>query len=132
MTAAVAAAAVWATTALASPAPSPGIATVTLVAHHSRWSQSTISVRPGQTVRFVVRNDDPIDHELIIGDDAVQAAHERGTDAHHQGTPGQVSVPAGATATTTYRFSSPGRLTFACHLPGHFAYGMHGTVLVKG
>ena len=76
-----------------------------------------------------VRNDDPIDHELIIGDAAVQASHELGTDAHHQGG-GAVSVPAGTTASTTYRFGSAGSWLFGCHLPGHYAYGMRGIVRV--
>jgi uncharacterized cupredoxin-like copper-binding protein len=56
--------------------------------------------------------------------------HERGTEAVHPPRPGEVSVPAGTTATTTYTFEAPGDLTFACHLPGHFAYGMQGTVSV--
>jgi uncharacterized cupredoxin-like copper-binding protein len=29
---------------------------------------------------------------------------------------------------TFYRFTQPGPLMYACHLPGHFAYGMHGTI----
>ena len=36
---------------------------------------------------------------------------------------------------TTYAFPAAlaGRtLEFACHLPGHYAYGMHGTVRVSG
>ena len=31
---------------------------------------------------------------------------------------------------TFYRFDNPGRYEFACHLPGHYAYGMHGWVVV--
>jgi uncharacterized cupredoxin-like copper-binding protein len=83
-------------------------------------------------VRIVVRNNDPIDHELIVGDQAVQDGHEHGTDGSHDGSvPGQVSVPAGATVTTTYRFDRPGRLLYGCHVPGHWAYGMRGTVEVR-
>ncbi len=108
-----------------------GVRTVTLTVHHSQFSLADLHVRPGETVRFVVRNTDPIGHELIVGDQAVQDAHEVGTDPSHVGRPGEVSVPPGATATTTYRFGpAPARLLFGCHLPGHWAYGMHGTVEV--
>ncbi len=107
--------------------------TVVLTAHHSRFSPSRVVVAAGTTVRFVVRNEDPIDHELIIGDGAAHRRHEQGRDAHHHGeVAGEVSVPAGATATTTYRFAGPGRVVFGCHLPGHWDYGMRGVVLVVG
>jgi uncharacterized cupredoxin-like copper-binding protein len=41
-----------------------------------------------------------------------------------------VSVPAGTTAETTYRFDDVGEVVFACHLPRHLAYGMKGVVTV--
>ena len=106
------------------------VRTVVVTMHHSRFEPALLRVEPGERVRFVLRNTDPIDHEFILGDDAVQQIHELGTEAVHPPKPGEVSVPAGTTATTTYTFGQPGELTFACHLPGHFAYGMHGTVTV--
>jgi uncharacterized cupredoxin-like copper-binding protein len=110
--------------------------TVVVTMHHSRFAPASIRVDPGQRVRFVLRNTDPIDHEFILGDAAVQRRHEQGRQRHHHGdVPGERSVPAGREAATTYRF--PARLDgqvleFACHLPGHYAYGMHGTVRVGG
>jgi uncharacterized cupredoxin-like copper-binding protein len=103
---------------------------VVLDVHHSRFSLEELHVRPGETVRFVLHNTDPIPHELIIGDEHVQDVHEAGTEAHHGDRPGEVSVAPGATAVTTYRFDRPGRLLFGCHLPGHWAYGMRGTIQV--
>ena len=32
---------------------------------------------------------------------------------------------------TFYRFDAPGRYEFACHLPGHLAYGMKGWVIAE-
>jgi uncharacterized cupredoxin-like copper-binding protein len=107
-----------------------GVRTVTLTVRHSQFSVADVHARPGETVRFVVHNTDPIGHELIVGDQAVQDAHEVGTDASHGDRPGEISVPAGSTATTTYRFGPAGPLLFGCHLPGHWAYGMHGTIQV--
>jgi uncharacterized cupredoxin-like copper-binding protein len=83
-------------------------------------------------VTFRVANHDPIGHELIVGGPEVHARHERGNEAAHPPVAGEVSVPASTTAETTFAFASDGPPTvvFACHLPGHFAYGMHGEVRV--
>lgn len=117
----------------APPAPGADVATVVLTVRHSRFTPASVAVPEGSAVRFVVRNLDPIDHELIVGGPAVHRHHAVGRDAHHHGdVPGEVSVAAGATAVTTWRPPGPGRFTFACHLPGHLAYGMAGTVVVGG
>jgi len=101
--------------------------TVDITIHFSRFSVSSIPVSPGETVTFVVHNDDPIDHEFIVGDRYVQRIHENGTEPSHGVKPGEISIPAGTTAETTYTFpTSPQHIEFACHLPGHYAYGMHG------
>ncbi len=117
---------------LLAPSAGPAHRTVVLTAHHSRFSPARVEVPAGSTVRFVVRNEDPIEHELIVGDDAAHRRHELGREGHHHGdVAGEVSVPPGATATTTYRFTGKGTVTFGCHLPGHWAYGMRGLVLVR-
>jgi uncharacterized cupredoxin-like copper-binding protein len=109
----------------------PRTRTVEITIHWSRFQPSEVHVRQGDTVRFVIHNTDPIDHELILGDEQVQDAMEHGTHASHDGSvPGQVSVPAKQTRSTTYTFSRPLSLAYACHLPGHYAYGMVGVVRV--
>ncbi len=118
----------------ASPATAapggPGPVTVTLTIEHSRFSPERIRVREHSTVRFVVRNRDPIGHELIVGDREVHLLHASGTHAQHDAVPGEVSVGPRETASTTYEFHARGPVVFACHLPGHFEYGMVGKVLV--
>ena len=118
--------------AASSGAPlGPDDATVTLTIRHSHFSPDHLSVRPGTLVRFVIRNDDPIGHEFIVGDDGVHQRHEAGTEPAHPPRPGEVSVAAGTTAETTFRFegtTGSGTVVYACHLPGHFRYGMSGTV----
>ena len=109
----------------------PDDATVTLTIRHSHFSPDHLSVRSGTFVRFVIRNDDPIGHEFIVGDDGVHQRHEAGTEPVHPPRPGEVSVAAGTTAETTFRFegtTGSGTVVYACHLPGHFRYGMSGTV----
>jgi uncharacterized cupredoxin-like copper-binding protein len=105
--------------------------TVDLTVHHSRFQPAELRVDKGTTVTFVVRNTDPIAHELIVGDKKVQDLHERGTEAHHGAVPGEVSVPGGAVASTTYAFSESGTVLLGCHVPGHWDYGMRGTVEVN-
>jgi uncharacterized cupredoxin-like copper-binding protein len=106
----------------------PGNVTIDMTIHHSHFSLDRIRVAPGTTVRFVVDNRDPINHELIVGDAEVQRRHELGTEPVHPPRPGEVSVPALTKAETTFVFSSPGSVMYACHLPGHFRYGMSGYV----
>ena len=74
--------AVRATGSLAGDGPER---TVVVTMHHSRFEPATIRVEAGQRVRFVLRNTDPIDHEFILGDDAVQRRHEQGRERQHHG-----------------------------------------------
>jgi uncharacterized cupredoxin-like copper-binding protein len=115
--------------ACAPASATPSTRTVRVAIHYSAFSLATIDVDPGETVRFVVSNSDPIDHEFLIGDEAVQIAHERGTEAVHPPRPGEITVPAGETVETTYTFGARD-LIFGCHLPGHYAYGMGGAIAV--
>jgi uncharacterized cupredoxin-like copper-binding protein len=128
------AAALVALWAAGSRAGDGGARTVVVTMRHSRFEPAVVRADPGERVRFVLRNTDPIDHEFILGDDAVQRRHEQGRERQHHGeVPGERSVAAGQEAATTYAFPAGSRgrvLEFACHLPGHYAYGMHGTVQV--
>ena len=108
----------------------PGRAAVTLGIEHSEFSTDRIEVRRGTSLTFVVDNGDPIGHELIVGPPEVHDRHRDGTEAAHPPVPGEVTVPALSEASTTYRFDEIGTFTFACHLPGHVAYGMVGEVVV--
>ncbi len=115
-----------------APALGPGVVTITLDIEHSRFSEEELRVHAGTTVRFVVVNHDPIHHELVVGPPAVHREHADGTEHTHPPVPGEVSVGPNGTGTTFYRFDEPGTVTFACHLPGHVAYGMVGVVEVVG
>ena len=111
----------------------PRVRTVVVTIHHSRFQPAVVTVAPGSTVRFVLRNTDPIDHEFILGGKAVHQLHERSTSAQRShNAPGEVSVPAGEERSTTVSFNlaAPTELEYACHLPGHYAYGMRGLVRI--
>jgi uncharacterized cupredoxin-like copper-binding protein len=106
------------------------VRTVRIRIHYSHFEVAPLSFEPGETVRFVVENTDPIDHEFILGDRTVQILHERGTQALHAPRPGIMTVPALTSRTTTYTFGGAERLLIGCHLPGHYAYGMRIPVTV--
>jgi uncharacterized cupredoxin-like copper-binding protein len=108
----------------------PGLVTVEVGVERSRFSTDELTVRAGTVVRFVVGNGDPIAHELVVGDEAVHARHRSGREAQHPPVPGEVSVGPGETGLTVYEFDQVGEVAFACHLPGHLAYGMTGVVRV--
>jgi uncharacterized cupredoxin-like copper-binding protein len=113
----------------------PAVRTIALTIHYSHFNPPALRVEKGSTVRFTITNSDPIDHEFILGDEAVQQREEKGTDTIHNGqVPGMVSVPAGATASTvvSFRSAAPATLIYACHLPGHYAFGMRGTLEIVG
>ena len=88
--------------------------------HYSHFSPAAITVPAGRPITFVIVNNDPIDHEW----------HRTGTEPVHNARPTEVSIDALHERRTTVTFASPGTLTFVCHLPGHEAYGMTGTVVV--
>jgi uncharacterized cupredoxin-like copper-binding protein len=108
----------------------PGVVTVEVSIEHSAFDIGSLRVREGTLVEFVVQNDDPIDHELVVGDADVHARHANGSERRHPPVPGEVSIAPGQSAMTFYEFTEPGSVVYACHLPGHVAYGMEGTIEV--
>lgn len=103
---------------------------VEIVARYSRFEPSSVTVKAGRPVHFVLRNEDPIDHEWIVGDESVHAEHRAGTETAHGERGTEQSIPALGDVRSTLTFDVPGRYAFVCHLPGHEAYGMVGTIIV--
>jgi uncharacterized cupredoxin-like copper-binding protein len=108
----------------------PGVVQVEVGIDQSRFDLGDLEVQEGTVVEFVVDNHDPIDHELIVGDAEVHRRHEQGAERRHPPVPGEVSVAPEDRALTFYAFDEPGTVVYACHLPGHVAYGMTGTIEV--
>lgn len=112
----------------------PRVVPVTI--EHSTFSTGTIEVEPGESVTFEIQNNDPIDHEFLVGSKKMQRVHEEGTEGHHGDRPTEVSIPAGESRTTTIEFTESDELSitdpliYGCHLPGHYDYGMKGEIQV--
>jgi uncharacterized cupredoxin-like copper-binding protein len=116
--------------AVAGRGPAP-VTDVEIVIHYSKFQPSEITVPVGVPVTITLRNDDPIDHEWIVGDEAVHAIHRIGTEPLHPDRPTEVVLPALSSQTTIVTFESPGTLQFICHLPQHEAFGMVGRVTIR-
>ena len=110
-----------------SPAPQTSI---TIEIKYSHFSPSEITVPVGVPVTITLVNDDPIDHEWIIGDDEVQQKHRTGTELLHPVRPTEQVIPALRTRVTTVTFEAAAQWKFICHLPGHEAYGMVGVASI--
>jgi len=110
---------------------SPPVTDIEIVIHYSKFQPSEIIVPVGVPVTITLRNDDPIDHEWIVGDETVHAIHRVGTEPLHPDRPTEVVLPAMSSQTTVVTFESTGSLRFICHLPLHESYGMVGRVTIR-
>jgi plastocyanin len=98
--------------------------------HYSKFEPASVTVPAGVPVTYVIRNDDPIDHEWLVGDAAFHARHRTGTEPVHGDRPDEVSVPPMTTKTTTLTLAA-GSYLYICHFPLHEEYGMVGVVTAR-
>jgi len=103
---------------------------IPITIHYSHFDPALVRVPAGRAITFVITNTDPIDHEWIVGDAATHERHRTGTEPVHDARPTEVTILAGTVRRTTVTFGTAGAELYICHLPGHEAYGMVGTVVV--
>ena len=128
--------------------------TVTVEMYDSYYEPKSISVREGETIRFVVRNSGELLHEFSIATPAMHEAHrpemmammESGMleadrinheagGAMHGGKngkmhddPNSILLEPGESGEIVWQFPRLGKLEFACNIPGHYEAGMVGKV----
>jgi len=98
-----------------------------------RFSPSSLSVKLGETIRFVLRNDGKLMHEMVIGTPADLAAHAELMRKHpgmEHDEPHMAHVPPGRVGVLVWRFNRAGSFEFACLVAGHFEAGMKGKIRV--
>ena len=98
-----------------------------------RFAPSEISVKQGETVKFVVKNSGKLLHEMVIGTTASLTEIHEMIKAH----PGMahdeaymLHVPPGKQGTMVWQFTQPGEFHYACLIAGHFEAGMTGKIKV--
>jgi uncharacterized cupredoxin-like copper-binding protein len=108
--------------------------TITVRMHdRMRFDPAELTVRQGDTVRFVVVNAGRIMHELVLGtDDELQrhAALMRANPDMEHDAPYMAHVDPGKRGGFVWQFTQPGSFRYGCLVPGHFEAGMVGTVRV--
>ena len=122
-----------------SPIGEPGRAeqvtrTVTIdMADNMRFTPAEVSVRQGETVRFVVRNSGAVKHELVLSTPDELKEHYalmlKNPGMEHADD-NMVSVAPGKAGEIVWRFTRAGKVDFACLQPGHYDAGMKGLVNV--
>jgi len=96
-----------------------------------RYNPPEITVRPGETVRFEVKNDGKLRHEFMIGDATEQRTHSEMMKrdpgmAHNDAN--TIILEAGEGKTLVWQFGEAGELEIGCHVPGHYEAGMRARV----
>ena len=99
-----------------------------------RFTPDSVTVKRGETIRFVVRNEGKVLHEMVLGDDEGLKAHaalmRKFPEMEHD-EPYMVHVSPGKTGEMIWTFDKPGQIGFACLIPGHYEAGMTGKVITK-
>ena len=98
-----------------------------------RFFPASIAVKRGETIRFVVKNNGKIKHEMVLGtlkELKEHAALMRKFPEMEHADPNQVSVEPGKAGEMFWQFTRAGKVDFACLQPGHYEAGMAGKVTV--
>jgi uncharacterized cupredoxin-like copper-binding protein len=97
------------------------------------FTPSLDTLKEGEAVTFIIRNEGKIDHEFSIGTAEEQISHmemmKKMPDmVHHDNT--TVSLSSGAEAELNWRFAGKEEVVFSCNIPGHFEAGMHHKAMI--
>jgi len=142
---------------IGSPADAASAArSVEITLHDNYFEPESITVAPGETVRFTIDNQGNLLHQFTIGTPAMHTAQQAemavmmdhgmlsdtAIDQHamhmdHSGmgmgemthdAPNTVLVAPGQSAELTWTFPQSGTLEYACNLPGRYDVGMVGEI----
>jgi uncharacterized cupredoxin-like copper-binding protein len=98
-----------------------------------RYTPSDIQVKQGETVRFIVKNNGKVKHELSLGTEKELLEHleqmKKFPDMEHD-EPSKISLAPGKQGEIIWQFTKAGAVNFACLMPGHYEAGMKGAVKV--
>jgi len=128
--------------------------TIEVSMYDNYYEPENISVKPGETIRFIVRNKGEFVHEFNIGTAAMHATHQEemmmmvehgaleadrinheammmdmgnGHTMKHD-DPNSVLLEPGQEGEIIWKFNEETSIEFACNVPGHYQAGMMGQV----
>ena len=100
-----------------------------------RFNPQSITVKQGETIKFVVKNSGKVKHEMVLGTEKELKEHyelmKKNPEMEHDDD-NQVTVQPGKTGEIIWQFTKTGKVNFACLQLGHFDAGMKGVVMVGG
>ncbi len=99
-----------------------------------RFTPAKITVKQGETVKFVISNTGKIMHEFVIGtkkelDDHAAMMVKFPTMEHDE--PYMAHVAPGKKGEIIWTFNKAGDFDFACLIAGHYQAGMVGKITVQ-
>lgn len=99
-----------------------------------RFTPADLTVKRGETVKFIVHNDGKVLHEMVLGTKKAIAEHaelmKKFPEMEHADA-NMAHVKPGKAGEIVWQFTKPGEFQFACLQPGHFEAGMVGKLVVK-
>lgn len=98
-----------------------------------RFTPDNLTVKAGDTVKFVVKNSGQQMHEMVIGTESELKKHAELMRKHpgmeHE-EPYMAHVASGKNEQIVWQFVRAGEYHFACLIPGHLEAGMKGRIVV--
>ena len=99
-----------------------------------RFIPSDLTVRQGETIRFLVKNSGIKKHEFVLGTKQELKAHyklmKKFPEMEHADA-NMVTVAPEQTGEVIWHFTKAGEVHFACLIPGHSDAGMKGKIRVS-
>ena len=99
-----------------------------------RFTPAELTVKRGESVRFVATNRGKAMHEVVLGTMDELKAHAEMMRKHpgmEHDEPHMLHVAPGKTGEMGWRFTKAGTFYYGCLVPGHFEAGMVGRIHVK-
>ena len=99
-----------------------------------RFTPEVLSIKRGETVRFLVKNSGKTLHEMVLG--TLQELKEHAElmrkfpEMEHD-EPYMAHVKPGHTEALAWQFTKAGEFFYGCLVPGHFEAGMLGKIVVR-
>ncbi|WP_306225205.1 cupredoxin domain-containing protein [Bosea beijingensis] len=93
-----------------------------------------VEVRRGEQIRFQLRNNGELDHELVVATLEENLKHavamQKNPDMEHD-DPNAKRLAPKKTGEIVWAFTKAGEFDFSCLIPGHREAGMTGKIIVK-